>query len=71
MMNGSIAGDQVRFSNLPQDEPVTIIALGVKQGKPVAAMHKTLLSQTTFSGLKFEETTPVAFKEKTAIMDKP
>ena len=71
MMNGFTAGDQITFSNLPQGEPVTIISIGVKEGKPVAAMHKTLLSETIFNGLKFEETTPSEFKEKTGTMDKP
>ena len=71
MMNGFTRGDQVTFSNLPLGEPVTIISVGVKEGKPVAAMHKTLLSKTIFDGLQFEETTPAEFKEKTGTMDKP
>ena len=71
MMSGSVSGNKIYFRNVPEGEAVTIMSVGVIDGKTVTAKHRTRLSNTVVSELKFEETTPSDFKEKAASLDKP
>jgi hypothetical protein len=70
MMTGVVYGNKVIFEGVPEGETAKVISVGIKDGKPVAAMESIQISRTTLSGLKFEETTPTAFKEQAATMDK-
>jgi len=69
MMTGSVAGNRVLFQNIPEGETARVISVGIKKGKPVVAMENVKINRTTLTGLKFEETTPAAFKEQAAAMD--
>lgn len=70
MMSGNVAGNKVVFSGVPVGEKVKVISVGIRNGKPVAAMSPTEISSATLTGLKFEETTPAAFKEQAGTMDR-
>lgn len=70
MMTGSVSGNKVMFSNIPEGETARVLSIGVKNGRAVAAMEAVQISRTTISGLKFEETTPEEFREQAAALDK-
>jgi hypothetical protein len=70
MMTGSVAGNKVMFANLPKGETAKVISVGIKEGKAVSAMESVAISRTPLSSLKFEETTPSAFRQQAATMDK-
>lgn len=71
MMRGSVTGNKIYFRNVPEGEAVTIMSVGVVDGKAIAAKHRTRLSNTILSDLKFEETSPPDFKAKAASLDNP
>jgi len=71
MMSGFVSGNKVAFRNVPEGESAKIVSISIKDGKPVAAMQTVKLSRTVFEGLKFEETTPLEFREKAGSLDKP
>lgn len=52
------------FINMPLGEQVYIIAIGVRNGKVVAAYKETVITKETLTGLVFEETDAGAFKQK-------
>jgi hypothetical protein len=70
MMTGSVAGNKVMFSNLPEGETAKVISVGIKDGKPISAMETVQVAKNAITSLKFEETTPAEFKQQAASMDK-
>lgn len=70
MMTGQVNGNRVVFRNVPSGAKAKVISLTIKDGKPSSAMETVVLSKSTLSGLKFEETTPAEFKEQAAGLDK-
>jgi hypothetical protein len=70
MVRGSVSGNKVLFTGVPQGISAKIICIGIQNGKPVAAMEQLPAFGTTIDNLKFEETNPTAFKEQAAVMDK-
>lgn len=57
------------FINMPMGEQVYIIAIGVHNGKVVAAYKETVITKETLTGLVFEETDAGAFKQKLSQLD--
>jgi hypothetical protein len=70
MMTGYVSGNKVLFRNVPQGENAKVISVGIQKGKPVAAMEDVQLSKEMLNNLRFEETSPAAFKEQAGILDK-
>jgi hypothetical protein len=70
MMPGYATGNKVVFSNVPNGESVKIVSIGIRGDKTVSAMAPVELSKSTFTGLRFEETTPAAFKNEARAFDK-
>jgi hypothetical protein len=70
MMSGYTNGNKVVFSNIPEGEPAKVISVGIQNGKTVAAMESVQLSKTPLTNLKFEDTSPAAFKEEMKGFDK-
>jgi hypothetical protein len=52
------------FMNLPQGEPVTVVAIMVKDGKPHLAIQQTEVKADTMEGLTFEQVTIEELKER-------
>ena len=61
---------RAQFFHTPEGETAKVISIGVKDGKPVAAMEKVIISRSILTSLKFEETTPSQFREQARSMDK-
>jgi hypothetical protein len=59
-------GSTIRFFNLPKGEPVRIISLGIKNGRPVTAMKRTVISKRSAIKLNFEEINPDEYRKKLA-----
>lgn len=70
MMSGIVSGNKVVFSNIPEGAKAKVISIGIRKGKSVAAVQKVTISKDVVSDLRFEETTPEAFKEKAATLNK-
>jgi hypothetical protein len=70
LMTGYISGNKVVFSNVPEGQPAKVISVGIQNGKTVAAMESVQLSKTPLTNLKFEDTSPAAFKEEMKGFDK-
>lgn len=69
MMTGFVSGNQVMFSNVPEGETARVISVGIQHGKPMYASKDVKISRTVINDLKFEETTPDAFRKETATFD--
>lgn len=61
---GSYAGSRIRFDNIPENEKVKLISLGVKDGKVVSCIQQFEAGKNEQTGLLFEETTPEEFAKK-------
>jgi hypothetical protein len=59
-------GNSLFFNELPSGEPVTIIAIGARNGKTVGCFMKTTISKTTINNLACEPIDATAFKQKLA-----
>ena len=70
MMTGNTHGNKIIFSNVPEGESARVISVGIQNGKPVAAIEKVQLSKNILTNLKFEDTSPAAFKEEVKGFDK-
>jgi len=70
MINGSISGNNVRFSGMPVGTKARLISVGIRAGKPVSAMKPVTINRQVPEGLKYEETTAPAFKEQVATLDR-
>jgi hypothetical protein len=70
MMAGYANGNRIVFNNIPEGESAKVISVGIQNGKTVAAMESVQLSKTPLTNLKFEETSPAAFKEEMKGFDK-
>lgn len=69
IMTGYESGNRVVFPNIPVGEKVKVISVGIKDGKTVAAMTATETSAAPLSGLRFEQTSPAAFREQAGTLD--
>ena len=70
MINGTITGNKVRFNQMPLGLKARLISVGIRDGKPVAAMQPVTIDKQVLEGLKFEETSAPAFKEQVATLDR-
>lgn len=70
MINGTVAGNQVRFNQMPLGKKARLITVGIREGKPVTAMMPVTIDRQVLTGLKFEETSAPAFKEQVATLDR-
>ncbi len=64
VIQGEISANRLRFVNLPLDEKVHIISIGVKDGKVVSCIQPYSIQTAEISDLKFTETTSKEFKER-------
>lgn len=70
MMTGAVSGNKVLFNDIPEGIKAKIICVGIQDGKTVAASDNVQVSRQPFKDLKFEETTPDAFKKEAGVLDK-
>ena len=70
MIQGAAIGNRVVFPSMPQGLSAKVISIGIQNNKTVAAMEPVKISSDVLSGLKFEDTSPVAFKEDVKTFDK-
>lgn len=63
VMNAVYSGNKISFLNIPVNEPVYLISVGVKDGKVVHTIHRAITSKETIN-LNFEESSPVEFRKK-------
>jgi hypothetical protein len=69
-LNGYISGTKVLFPNVPVDEPVTIISIGINgQGKPVYGMQKAYTSKLPLQGMQYEPADAAALKSALSKID--
>ncbi len=69
-LNGYTSGTKVLFSNVPVDEPVTIISIGINaQGKEVYGMQKALTGKLPLQGMKYEPADAATLKSSLSKMD--
>lgn len=64
VMSGSYGGSRIRFDKIPENEPVQLISLGIKDGKVLSCVQKFEAGKNEQGGLHFEETTPQEFAKK-------
>jgi hypothetical protein len=64
VMNGFCADSRVQFRDIPENEPVQLVSLGVKDGKVVYCIQSLTASNKEVNNLHFEETTPQQFRDK-------
>jgi hypothetical protein len=69
MMTGSTSGNKVLFLNIPKGITAKLICVGIRNGLPITATENVIISEAGLQGLKFEQTTPDAFKEEAGSMD--
>ncbi|MEI9911927.1 MAG: hypothetical protein WDO71_21155 [Bacteroidota bacterium] len=70
MMPGYTNGNKIIFPNVPEGLTAKVISVGIQHGKTVTAMESVQLSKQPLTGLKFEGTSPAAFKEELIGFDK-
>jgi hypothetical protein len=68
---GSYSGSMVQFPGIPEDEPVQLVSVGVKDGKVVSSITPYIVRKGQQKTPVFEETTPEAFKQKLAALNIP
>lgn len=64
VLNCVYSGSKVQFRGIPENEPVFIVSVGVKEGKVISCIYTLKTTGTTVTRLTFEETTPEAFRKK-------
>jgi hypothetical protein len=64
VMNCSYYGNRIRFANIPENEPVQLVSVGVRDGKIVSCIQSITTSAKEVNNLNFEETTPAEFRKK-------
>ena len=66
VMNGYYTDSKIQFRNIPENEPVQLVSIGVKEGKVVYCIQPLVVSRKEVTDLRFEETTPQQFRQKLA-----
>jgi hypothetical protein len=66
VMTGFCAESKVQFRNIPENEPVQLVSLGVKDGKVVYCIQPLTVSNREVNNLTLVETTPEQFRQKLA-----
>jgi hypothetical protein len=69
VMPGNISKNNIRFFNIPENEPVQFISIGVKDGKVLTCVQQVTASQREINDLHFEELTPEQFKARVSKID--
>lgn len=64
VMAGSYKNNKIQFGRVPKNESVKIVCIGIKNGKVLACIQELNTDQEEIGNLAFEETSPVAFKQK-------
>ncbi len=64
VMTGYYAANKLLFSKIPENEPVQLICVGVKDGKVLTCIQPLTVSAHEVNNLVFEETTPEQFRQK-------
>jgi hypothetical protein len=66
-MNSIIGGKWIDgklvFDGMPVGRRVTLVCVGMKDGKAYSSLKETNISPTMLTGLEFQETTPEKFRE--------
>lgn len=62
-------GNLIRFMDFPLNEPIYIVAVGVRKGKIVTGFKETKVTKEPVTGILFEETGAEAFKQKLSQMN--
>jgi hypothetical protein len=70
MLQGYTSGNKVVFPNLPKGITAKIMCVGIRDGKPVAAVAEVPADGSMIEHLQFEETSPASFREQAAMINK-
>jgi hypothetical protein len=69
-LNGYISGTKVLFSNVPVDEPVTIVSIGINnRGQAVYGMQKALTGKLPLQGMQYEAADAATLQSSLSKMD--
>lgn len=71
VMNGLYIGSRIQFRSIPENEPVQLVSIGVKDGKVVSSITPYIIGKGEQKTPVFEETSPEAFKQKLELLNKP
>ena len=63
ILGGTWVDGNVVFDGVPVGKPVTLVCVGIKNGKAYSSVKETKISPNMLTGLEFEETTPEKFRE--------
>lgn len=64
VIKGTFKADKINFGRIPQNEPVKVLCLGVKNGKIMACIQNLNTSKNEIANLTFAETTPEQFRQQ-------
>jgi hypothetical protein len=70
VMNGLYIGSRVQFRSIPENEPVQLVSVGIKDGKVVSTITPYTVGKKEQKSPVFEETSPEAFRQRLEVLNK-
>lgn len=64
LIPGYYRDGKIHFGKIPENEPVQLVSIGVKEGKIMVCMQPVTVSAQATNELRFEEMTPQQFRNK-------
>jgi len=64
IMQGQWSEGKLYFKNLPKKEPVSIVCIGIRDGKAWYSITETIVEKQVLKNMKFEGTDPEEFRKK-------
>lgn len=69
VMIGHYRGSYIQFRSIPEDEPVQLVSVGIKDGKVVSTITPYVVGIKNPKTPVFEETSPEAFRQKLGVLN--
>lgn len=64
IIKGNYKGDKIEFGRVPQNEPVKVVCIGIKNGKVMACIQELDTDREEIGQLAFKETSPEQFRQR-------
>ena len=64
LLQGNYSNNKIVFQRIPKGQNVSLICIGVKDGKLITCIRNLIVGDTEITDLNFSETTPEELKEK-------
>ena len=64
LMQGNYANDKISFQRIPKGQSVSLVCIGIKNGKLITCIRNLIVQEPEISDLQFTETNPEELKEK-------